>query len=324
MYKIVARPAVKRVNRVITVPKTVTTILPKVDSRNIQQAAVSSLPKRTISGHKSQQPKSILLGAERKLSVAKIPVTKVKSNPLAKPARSKGAVKVSYASKEVTTQDLKKVVELRGVGKGKILVIVGNGPSVNEIDLKALASHHSIDLMSINKPVANVWPTKYWLFCDQTQYVRHEGLWADYQGVIFNTTSIKHRKHNSIQIKNIGNFGFSVDMARGFHVGRSSVYAAMQVAAYLDYDHVYIVGCDMSLVNGSAHFFGANPDVSPESRAARFDNEAKHYEYAAGMLSAAIREKYTFCSGYNRYNFVDKFNRMNHVGAVEQILSRAG
>ncbi len=323
MYKIVARPAVKRVNRVIKVPKAVTTILPKVDSKSFKQAVVSALPKRAISGNRSQQPKSILIGAERKLSVSKLPVTKVRSNPLAKPAKSKG-VKVSYVSKEVTSQDLKKVTELRGVGRGRFLIIVGNGPSVNEIDLRALAQHPLIDIMSINKPVSYIWPTKYWLFCDQTQYTRHEGLWADYQGVIFNTTSIKHRKQNSMQIKNIGNFGFSTDLTKGFHVGRSSVYAGMQVAAHMEYDHTYIVGCDMSLVNGAAHFFGSNPDVSPENRASRFDNEARHYDFAANMLSAAIREKYTFCSGYNRYNFVDKFNRMNHVGAVELILSRAG
>jgi hypothetical protein len=59
---------------------------------------------------------------------------------------------------------------LKGCGSGKIFVIVANGPSVAELDLSPLRGHPKIDTMSINKPVASIWPTTYWLFCDISQY----------------------------------------------------------------------------------------------------------------------------------------------------------
>ena len=68
------------------------------------------------------------------------------------------------------------------------------------------------------------------------------------------------------------------------------------------------------------HFYGQNPDVKNKNRGARFYNEAKHYDFAAGDLSDEKRAKFTFCSSYNKYSFVDKFNRMDHKIAVKDIL----
>ena len=241
--------------------------------------------------------------------------------------RKRKAPIVRHTSRETSESSKKKLRELRNIGKNKILIIIGNGPSLLEVDIELLKSNPKIDMMSINKPDKRVWPTTHWLFCDNSQLKRHREMWREFGGNIFNTTAIEERK-NSVQIKNIGGEGFSQDLLKGFHVGRSSVYAAMQVGLWLGYEHIYILGVDMRAVKIDGkelmHYYGVNPDVRPEHRAKRFDNEAKYYNYASRNLTADVRSKFTFCSSYLKYEFAQKFNKMDHHKAAQRILRTLG
>jgi len=149
-------------------------------------------------------------------------------------------------------------------------------------------------------------------------------LWTSYGGYIFNSTAIKRQKEKSMQFKNLGGHGFSRDMSKGLHIGRSSVYASMQIALWMAYEHIYIFGCDMNPagLNGKLHFYGVNPDVDPHNRAERFQKEAEHYDTAAKALSPEERAKFTFCTEYNPWQFVDSFNKMSHKD-VSKILEHA-
>tara|TARA_R110000868_G_scaffold45841_18_gene151849 strand:- start:164 stop:1609 length:1446 start_codon:yes stop_codon:yes gene_type:complete len=46
-----------------------------------------------------------------------------------------------------------------------------------------------------------------------------------------------------MQFKNIGGKGFSKDASKGIHIGRSSVFAAMQIGLWMGYEKIYIFGC---------------------------------------------------------------------------------
>jgi hypothetical protein len=118
--------------------------------------------------------------------------------------------------------------------------------------------------------------------------------------------------------------GFSRDIVKGLHIGRSSVYASMQIALWMNYDHTFIFGCDMNPdgVNGQLHFYGVNPDVNPKNRADRFQLEAKYYESAAKVLTLEERSRFTFCSDYNPWSFVSEFNQASHKD-VDNILELA-
>lgn len=253
-------------------------------------------------------------------------VVNKKHQPLKKQSKRPGEVK--YITPDVQHSDIEAVRNVRGLGAGKILVILGNGPSILEVDdLQMLKGQYNIDTMSINKPVGRLWPTTHWSFFDQSQLRRHRQQWEGYSGTLFNSTSIKDRKPGTIVLKNLGGKGFSRDLTEGFRIGRSSVYASMQIALWLDYAHVYIFGCDMSQVtiDGTPrmHFYGVNPDVEPDIRENRFDAEAEYYNDGASILEPEERARFTFCSTYNQYSFVDKFNRLDHRTAVQAILDRS-
>lgn len=233
---------------------------------------------------------------------------------------------INYIPPPTPAGQLAAVNRIRNQGRGKILVIVGNGPSITEAPLELLTGRSGIDLLSINKPDPRLWPTRLWAFCDTSQYKRHEDIWKSYNGTIINSTSIYQQRPGTVQISAKQGFGFARDLTKGFYIGRSTVYANLQTALWMDYDQVYVFGCDMDPagLNGQLWFYGVNPDAPMTQRRDRFKLEAEHYLYAAGELSTAERARYTFCSAYNSWPFVEKFNRMDHRLAVPEILAQHG
>lgn len=214
-----------------------------------------------------------------------------------------------------------KIRSIQGVGKGKILVILAPGPSILQIEIKKLIGIKNVETMTINKPDLRLWPSDYWMFCDRTQYVRNKEAFHHYPNTIINTDSIKAQHPKQIKIKNLSGKGFSTDMIKGFYIGRSTTFSAMQVAAWMEYDKIFIFGLDMCRVDGKLHSYGTNPDVSEKIREERFRQEAEFYDVAAKVMDRELRDKFYICSGYNPWPFVDKFHRINQKEAIDYILN---
>ncbi|CAK0748115.1 hypothetical protein CCP1ISM_20006 [Azospirillaceae bacterium] len=218
-----------------------------------------------------------------------------------------------------------KLLSIKGTGKGNVLVMIACGPSVNEVDFVPLKSAKNVKVMVINKPVESIWPTDYWAFCDQSQYERNRTAFDSYNGIIINSVGVRARKSNQILVRAKQGKGFNADITSGYFIGRSSVYANMQTALFMNFDKIYIFGIDMCAVNGKTHHYGNgfNPDVETNIRIQRFQYEAEHYSNAANLMSADDRKKFYFCSSYNTWPFVDKFNKLDHKVAVQEIIKVA-
>ncbi len=256
---------------------------------------------------------------------------------ISKPGKQKRvpAVRQPRINKQTRTREaverkermLKKYHEalksMKNVAAGRTLVILGCGPSINEIDTSVLNSLN-LDTMTINKPDKRVWPTTYWAFCDQSQYNRNKEAWEEYKGLIINSTAVRARKKNQVLIKNMSGYGFSQDLVSGYYLGRSTVFANMQTALWMNYSKVYIFGVDMCAVGGQLHYYGVNPDVPEKTRLSRFANEAEHYNRAADSMIAEHRQKFIFCSSYNEWPFTRKFKSMSHKKAIGQIKNGYG
>jgi len=216
-----------------------------------------------------------------------------------------------------------KVAKLKDSGTGRILVMIAAGPSVLEVDFTKIIKHPYIDFMCINKPFMPVWPSKFWAFCDQTQYVRNEEAWGSYEGIILNSPNVTARRGNQIIVRTRQGKGFSKDVSGGYYIGRSSTYANMQVAYYMNYERIYIFGLDMCQVGDKLHFYGVNPDVNPENRKSRFAAEAEYYTFAGQNLPEEVRKRFFICSSYNPWDYCKFFNKLDHKEAVNQIFEFA-
>lgn len=245
-------------------------------------------------------------------------------NPAQRQRRRKK--EVIYQTRDASPESVAKIHQIRHLGRNRILVIIGNGPSILNMPLEQLKSQPNIDVLSINQPDQRVWPSRFWSFFDRSQINRHKAIWDTYDGIIFNSTAIREQKQTSMQFKNLGASGWSYDLAKGIYIGRSSVYCSMQIALWMDYRQTYIVGCDMNPdgINGKLHFYGDNPDVEPSTRAKRFEKEAEVYLKCTNILSEADIRRFTFCSaGINPWPFMAKFNTLNPDVAIATILDAA-
>lgn len=304
----------KRVVKV-PVPKTQRVVInaPKRNQKARQQAAAAAAPPPAAPPKKPVGRQAVSVVRNKKGFIGRQRKGRLSRN------------KVEYVSKNLTPENLVKINKIRGIGKGKILVIIGNGPSILEANLGDLRGAYNVETMSINKPDDRIWPTDYWAFFDPSQMRRHESYWNNYEGYCFNSSSIKRQRAKSMQFKNQGGKGFSREANRHIFIGRSSVYAAMQIAYWMEHEEIYIFGCDMNEngIDGKLHFYGVNPDVEPDIRRGRFKNEAIHYDTAAKMLTDEERERYVFCTEYNPWDFIHKFRNMSHRDAVDHIAKRA-
>lgn len=226
-------------------------------------------------------------------------------------------IKVQYPAKSYTSS----INSLKGVGAGRVLVMIAAGPSINEVDFSKINGNPQIDFMCINQPCQKVWPSKFWAFCDHSQYRRNTEIWDHYTGIIVNSSNVRARKANQHIVSTKAGKGFSFDIGTGYYIGRSSTYANMQVAHYMGYKKVFIFGCDMGASpSGLLHYYGQNPDVTNDVRVQRFADEAEHYMWAARNLSEEIRSKFVFCTAWNKWPFIQHFPNMDHLKAVDGIL----
>lgn len=153
-----------------------------------------------------------------------------------------------------------RLEEFRDLHKGKDCFLIGNGPSLNKMDLSKLNNYYTIGL------------NKIYLLFERT------GLTIDYhvcvnRFVIEQSTpeflkmqcpsflSYKNRNDELINKENIFFLGdihskwkFFEDITRGISQGSTVTYVAMQVAFFMGFRRVFLIGVDHNFVNkGKPH-----------------------------------------------------------------------
>ncbi len=313
-----AKPGLRSA-RIIRTPKNIPQVLPvqpkkavKVPTIRTRSVVVTKRPMISkIAKKVAKAPKGISKPATVVRSVRKRTLTSARPSQLRR------------AHDKILSKHSDRIRMLRGAGHGKVLAIISCGPSVNQVPVDLLKGHSKIDIMCVNKPELRVWPTEYWIFCDQSQYNRNQEYWGSYNGTIINASSVRATHPDQVLVRSIAGKGFSRDITKGFHIGRSTTYVSMQVALYMGYNKIYILGCDMGEVDGQMHRYGQNPDVSNDNRQRRFAKEAEHFAWGTKVLKEYERQKFVFCSNHNKYEFVDYYDRLDQEDAVGTILDVA-
>lgn len=222
----------------------------------------------------------------------------------------------------LTAEQQTKVAALKDTGRGRVLVIVANGPSISQIPLQKLKNHPKIALLSINCPDARLHSTDYWAVNDVSQLDAHHTLMANYPGILLVGNGVRRQVDNAVMIQVLEGKGWSSDLVKGYFLGRSTTYASMQTAAWMDYDKVYIFGCEMDPDAETLWFYGpTNAGIQADRRRSKFAAEAEHFQFAADHLSDAERARFIFCSeGLNPHAFVRSFSQLPVHRAVGHII----
>jgi hypothetical protein len=292
---------------------------PKAKSPRIEVAGRGPL----LKDRRNRRPERVNSQARVLLGGKPVPAVRTKQRPQVKPRGTRIQVVNRDANVNVREQ-IEKIRSLKGRGRGRVLVVIACGPSMREVeDLHLLKDAPRIDTLTINKPQPPLWPTTMWAFCDHTQYARNQAAFESYGGLLINSSSIRVYHPRQFLLRARHGKGFSTDLTQGFYIGRSTTYANMQTALFMDYERIYLFGVDMCEVNGKMWSYGVNPDVALHNRAQRFAAEAEHYQYAAVSLPERDRKRFFFCSTYNPWPFVQAFNRKDQRIVVPEILEFA-
>lgn len=130
--------------------------------------------------------------------------------------------------------------------------------------------------------------------CDGTWWDHHNG--TEFQGEKWSSHSLNDghcndkldaaRKYGLKLVRGVDAPGFSLD-PRHIHYGQNSGFQAVNLAILFGATHIVLIGFDMQMTDGKAHFFGDHP--KPLTTRSPYDVFIREFERAAKMLPAHIK-----------------------------------
>ena len=181
-----------------------------------------------------------------------------------------------------------KLKGLKGIKTGNSCVIVGNGPSLKVEDLESI-SKLGIDMFGANRLFSvfeqTSWRPTYYCFQDHNVYeqIRRDFETSNIDGIelIFITQFMKSKKKNCCRVPvnfydhwinhNTDKYHFSNNAYEEIADGFSVTIMAIQLAYYMGYSKVYLIGCDNSYKK-QKHFYTENDikvDITATDRISR-------------------------------------------------------
>ncbi|QKJ31470.1 DUF115 domain-containing protein [Mucilaginibacter mali] len=151
-----------------------------------------------------------------------------------------------------TVKNRAGIEKFKDIHKGKRCFIIANGPSLKKIDFSLLKDDHSIGLNRIYMMKGQNGFMPDYLACVDMQAQLLQ-FFDDYNNVeidCFYNWEIRNkfkRSDNQHFVRDKLSPSFSTDLAReGYGTGRSVTYLAIQLAYYMGFSEVYLIGKDHS------------------------------------------------------------------------------
>ena len=143
----------------------------------------------------------------------------------------------------------KRLMRFKDIHKGKDCFIIGNGPSLNKIDLKPLKDYHTFGLNKIYLMLDRV-------DLNLSYHVAVNPLVIEQSAKEFETLQCQSFLSFSAargRVRNLdkfffiatgGPFTFQEDITREIHEGYTVTYVAMQLAYYMGFRRLFLIGVD--------------------------------------------------------------------------------
>lgn len=161
-----------------------------------------------------------------------------------------------YNLKGMLNADKKKISHLKDSHKGEVCFIVGNGPSLTLEDLELIKDYDSFACNRIYKIYNNTeWRPKYYVsqdlgILDEVQ--KDLDIIMENSDIVFLNSSKKSLRHDKTCYFYLNgdycneNVKFSDRCDKVIYEGCTVVYTCIQLAAYMGYSQIYIIGVDHS------------------------------------------------------------------------------
>ncbi len=192
----------------------------------------------------------------------------------------------------------KDILRFKDIHKGERCFVIGNGPSLRYEDLELLYSSHEI-CFGANRIYLSYehtrWRPDYYVAVDYTIVQNDRKKILEMSGIRF----IRHfykmvEKWNQPEIYEFrglvnqpGDPRISEDMYEGIYTGNTVVYDAIQIALYMGFQEIYLLGVDMTAgiryQDEGAHFY-KSPDTNENLGKGNTPEAKKCLGYAAEVI----------------------------------------
>jgi len=179
----------------------------------------------------------------------------------------------------------KQLKKLKNKHKGERCFIIGTGPSLNKTNLSLINNEFLFGVNTLYKGLDKFKiDCKYWVVGDQKVFIEHYKSLLNLDTTIFLAGNagrrflerkqhlLKNAKIDPIVIKTIGRINiykkFSEDLTKGLYSEGNVVITTIQIAFYLGFKEVYLIGCD-STYKGAHHFNGEKHSFQTERKWSR-------------------------------------------------------
>ena len=169
------------------------------------------------------------------------------------------------------SRSIESMSKLKGSCRGRPLLVVGNGPSLNRTPLDAFAAVSSIGMNKIDLLFERTTWRPDLIVCVNNLVVKqHARQFASSEIPVFLSWKARHFMPYALRKKvefflSLDSDEFSMDITRGVGWGSTVTYTALQFAYFMEADPILIVGVDHSFkADGPAHDIArrAGPDVN--------------------------------------------------------------
>ena len=167
----------------------------------------------------------------------------------------------------------KALIEYKGIHKGERCFLLACGPSLLECLPGSLANEYKI---AVNHAINRFPDSQYSVIGDLKN-----GLEIDTRESILFSSQEPQCIPAACKIKDLGHLpGWSWDLEQGGYFGHTSTYLALQVAAYLGFNPVYLCGLDLCDTEEATHFYGFRAWQKKSERDRLFEAMIHSFEWA--------------------------------------------
>lgn len=190
--------------------------------------------------------------------------------------------------KKVWKQDerFEKIKNFKGIHKGKRCFIVATGPSMTIGDLEALKDEYTISMNSIISVFSKTsFRPSYYVFLDRNALRKSDGNFGGLnpKTIFIGIGNVGRFVDSTIPLKDVRRYPdvnlfhddcaymfysfisrknfkpqFSLDSYKRVYDGTTVTFAAIQIAAYMGFSEIYLVGVDCNYHGEKAHFVEYN------------------------------------------------------------------
>jgi hypothetical protein len=212
--------------------------------------------------------------------------------------------------KEYTKQN-NRIEKLHDIHKGERCFIIGMGPSLNQTDFSQIKKEILFGVNNFYTGLTrfDIKP-QYWCVADSYVFNNHYKPILDLDTTLFITEKagkmflenkrfyMKYSKNDPIVVRPLGHMGtwnkVGTDLTIGAY-GGMVIYSCLQIAYYLGFEEIYLLGCDCTLSKG-VHFDG---DTYKEGAIDEWSDKFRLYQVFKDVFEDEGRRIYNSTVGGN-------------------------